>query len=72
MWCASAWCAPATVTVPANQPYADIGIDLASGESFRITAAGQIEVVGWSYMGRDSFDWLVGPLGTYRYKKSFS
>lgn len=58
------------VSVPARQPYTDTGIDLKDKEPFRITASGEIEIVGWSYMGRDGFDWRVGPRGTYRHAKA--
>jgi arylsulfatase A-like enzyme len=58
------------VTIPGTQPYTDTGIDLAEGQPLRITASGEIEVAPWSYWGRDGFDWRVGPLGTYNYKKA--
>jgi len=58
------------LSVPASQPYLDTGLDIREGDPLRITATGEIEISDWAYFGRDSYDWHVSPLGTYRCEKS--
>jgi arylsulfatase A-like enzyme len=58
------------ISVPANQPYVDTGLDVKKGEILRITATGEIEISDWAYFGRDGYDWRVSPLGSFRCEKS--
>lgn len=62
--------AQSRVILPANKAFTDTGVDLNTDEPFRITASGEIEITGPSYMGRDGFDWRVGPMGSYRHRKT--
>ena len=58
------------VSVPADQPYVDTGLDVKEGDPLRIIATGEIEISDWAYLGRDGYDWHVSPLGSYRCQKS--
>lgn len=58
------------ISVPANQPYVDTGLDIKEGDALHIAASGEIEISDWAYLGRDGYDWRVSPLGSYRCEKS--
>ena len=46
------------ITVPANQPWTDTGIELAAGETVTVTASGTIFIgVGWPYETPDGQAW---------------
>lgn len=57
----------ATVDVPGDRAWTDTGVDVAAGEPLAITATGEVEISHWKFAGRDGFEWLVGPQGTYLY-----
>ncbi len=58
----------AAVEVPGDRAWTDTGIDLAEGETFRVEARGKVEITHPRRAGRDGFERLVGPEGTYLYE----
>lgn len=57
----------APIAVPGNRDWTDTGVDVAAGEQLAISATGEMEISHWKFAGRDGFEWLVGPQGTYLY-----
>ena len=57
----------AEVKVPGTQAWTDTGVEVTADEMLAISATGEMEISHWKFAGRDSFEWLVGPQGTYLY-----
>ena len=56
-----------TVKVPGNVPWTKTDIQLLSGEYVTFAAVGEVEITKWSFWGRNDYEYLVGPKGTYDY-----
>jgi len=56
-----------STNVPGSTLWKKTYLKLKQGDHVLITAKGKVEISGWSFFGRDGYDYIVGPEGTYNF-----